>query len=115
MKKSSISLSKILPFIVFVCALFIIVPSAHAGLGDFIEEIVDDIIDAAIKLALSLVGIDTDATCATPQVNKDFCLFCPMFKAIFNASSLLAGAVYRAFGSSLAQILLVFLGVSILL
>ena len=113
MKKSSISLSKILPFVIFVCALFIIVPSAHAGIGDWIEDAVEEVVDWTIRQALKLVGIDTDATCATPQVNKDFCLFCPMFKAIFNASSLLAGAVYRAFGSSLAQILLVFLGVSI--
>lgn len=108
MKRFLIFLRKIFPVAIFICALLAFYPKANAGF-------IDDVADTIVKGALELAGIDTNATCETPQVDKTHCLFCPMFKAIFNACSLMAGISYNMFAEPLATLLLVFLAVSLAL
>ena len=88
--------------IIIGCFVLIMPTIAHAGL----------LMDI-LEFTLNTMGIDTNISCSTPYVDKSFCLFCPMFKAIFNAGSLMAGRAYNVFSSSLAEVLLVFLGVSL--
>lgn len=108
MKRFLMFLRKIFPVAIFICALFAFSLKANAG---FIANAGD----AVLRGALELAGIDTNATCETPQVDKTHCLFCPMFKAIFNACSLMAGVSYNMFADPLATLLLVFLAVSLAL
>lgn len=92
---------------IFIGCLFLLVPSiAHAG---WLEDLAMEL----FELALNAMGIDTDVSCSTPHVDKSFCLFCPMFKAVFNAGSIMAGRAYNVFSSDLAEVLLIFLGVSL--
>ncbi|MBQ8750918.1 MAG: hypothetical protein IJZ30_04715 [Alphaproteobacteria bacterium] len=74
-----------------------------------------DLVDWVKGNVLEALGIDTNVNCAVPQMEKSFCLFCPMFKIIFNAGSLMAHKSYTTFGEDLAQLLLIFLGVSLAL
>ena len=91
---------------------------AHAGwLGDLWE----DIKQAAKEIAARLLGIDISDNCTVPSfvtgsVDTNVnCLFCGMFKAIFNAGSLVAGKAYTSFSEDLGKLLLIFLAVSLAL
>ena len=71
--------------------------------------------DAAGAMLARRLGIDTEDNCSTPTVDKIDCMFCDMFKVLFNAGSTVAAKSYDAFHSELGQLVLVFLAVSLAL
>jgi len=113
--KSNISyLKKYLPFIVGI--LILCTPDiAKAGLWGWVESIVDAVVNAATDAMLNFLGIDTEDRCSLPLTEKATCLFCPMFKVIFNAGSKMAAISYSKFSGALADLVLVYLAVCLAL
>ena len=102
--------------IIIICAIIFTPNTAEAWWScGWCESLVEWVVEEATEMVLKVLGIDTDTKCEPPQMQKSFCLFCPMFKVIFNAGSLMAQKSYNAFGVELAKLLLVFLGVSLAL
>ncbi len=97
-------------FVLLVICVFAL--PAHASWWDSLK---DAALNAAGKAAAALLGIDTEDNCTPPSMDSTSCLFCPMFKIIFNACSLVAAKSYQAFSSDLGQLVLVFLSVSLAL
>ncbi len=100
------NITKCLPFVVGVIVLCS-ATNALAGIGDAIA-------DAAGKLAAGMLGIDTTDNCVPPQSHTS-CLFCPMFKILYNAGNAVAAKAYTAFHSDLGKIICLFLCVSLAL
>ena len=103
-----------LPFVIGMMCLFV-TKDAYAWSCDWCKGLVDGIVQLATDVALGALGIDNDVNCDVPQPDTSFCMFCPLFKLIFNAASLMAYQSYSAFGQSLAQVVLTFLAVSLAL
>lgn len=99
------------PLFIFLIICLAAVP-AHASWWSAFK---DAALDAAGRAAAAILGIDTEDNCTPPTMDSTTCLFCPMFKIIFNASSLVAAKSYQAFSSELGQLILVFLSVSLAL
>ena len=95
--------------IIIICLVIFTPNTANAWSCGWCESLVKWVVEKATEAVLNVLGIDTNINCSTPQMEKSFCLFCPMFKIIFNAGSLMAQKSYNAFGGELAQLLLVFL------
>lgn len=55
------------------------------------------------------------AGCDVPNTNSTNCLFCSMFKVLFNAGSYVADKAYSVFSAHLGHLIIIFLGVSIAL
>ena len=94
--------------------LFICLAALPAQAGWW-QAFKDAALDAAGRAAAAILGIDTEDNCTPPSMDSSFCLFCPMFKTIFNASSLVAAKSYQAFSSDLGKLILYFLAVSLAL
>ncbi len=62
----------------------------------------------------TLYDLATDS-CPPPSTTTNHCVFCGMFKIIFNASSIIAEKSYTTFSSSLGSLVAIFLTVSIAL
>lgn len=113
MKKTLQSFSKYLPVIVLVLLVFAPI-SAHAGIFDFVDRIVDNVVQAAANAVLKKLGIDTELNCSEPRPHQ-ICLFCDMFKVLFNAGSKVAETAYSIFSTDLGRLIIVFLAVSLAL
>ena len=100
-----------LPVLLLPMMLLAAKPAQASLMGDFISWGADA---AGAALAKTL-GIDTEDNCSTPTVDKIDCMFCDMFKVLFNAGSTVAAKSYDAFHSELGQLVLVFLAVSLAL
>ena len=100
-----------LPVLLLPMMLLAAKPAQASLIGDFISWGADA---AGAALAKTL-GIDTEDNCSTPTVDKIDCMFCDMFKVLFNAGSTVAAKSYDAFHSELGQLILVFLAVSLAL
>lgn len=100
------SSSKYLPLITFLFVLFS-VTSAFAGFGDWVA-------DKAGAAAAAALGIDTSDNCVPPMEHTS-CMFCGMFKIIYQAGSAVAERAYTAFHSDLGKLIAVFLAVSLAL
>lgn len=100
------NISKYLPIIVGIIVLCF-ATNASAGLGDWL-------VDKAGWLAAKTLGIDTADNCVPPQSHTS-CLFCPMFKILYNAGNAVAAKAYRAFHSDLGKLVCLFLCVSLAL
>lgn len=107
-------LFKYIPILLFLVIVFG-AESAYAGFWDLLEKIKDTAIDAAGLTAAKILGIDTEDNCTPPSLGGSSCLFCPMFRAIYNAGSIVAAKSYDAFSSDLGQLVLIFLTVSLAL
>ena len=111
MRKTLTYILKSLPFLVLLLILAAVSP-AHAG---WWSDLKDAAVDAAGEAAAWALGIDTEDNCVPPTSETTNCLFCPMFKILFNAGSIVAAKSYSAFSSELGQLVLVFLSVSLAL
>lgn len=111
MRKTLTYILKSLPFLVLLLILAAVSP-AHAG---WWSDLKDAAVDAAGEAAAWALGIDTEDNCVPPTSETTSCLFCPMFKILFNAGSIVAAKSYSAFSSELGQLVLVFLSVSLAL
>ncbi len=111
MRKTLTYILKSLPFLVLLLILAAVSP-AHAG---WWSDLKDAAVDAAGEVAAWALGIDTEDNCVPPTSETTNCLFCPMFKILFNAGSIVAAKSYSAFSSELGQLVLVFLSVSLAL
>lgn len=100
------NISKYLPIIVGIIVLCS-ATNASAGIGDWL-------VDKAGLLAAKALGIDTADNCVPPQSHTS-CLFCPMFKILYNAGNAVAAKAYRAFHSDLGKLVCLFLCVSLAL
>lgn len=106
MRKSGKHLFKYLPLIIGVVTLFS-VSTASAGFTDWV-------VDKAGEAAAFALGIDTRDNCTPPQAHNS-CLFCPLFKILYNAGSYVAGKSYSVFSSSIGRVILTFLAVCLAL
>lgn len=129
---------KFLPIFIIVSVLLMPTP-ANAGLLSWAKGVWDDateigksVIDtvksctggvAACKkaakdnakhLAEKALGLTPGKDCPVP-VEDSPCMFCPMFKILYMASSGVAKASYDAFHSDLGKLILIFLAVSLAL
>lgn len=103
-----------LPLIIgFICLFF--PKDTYAWTCDWCQGLVDWVVDKATNAALGILGLDNDVNCDVPATETSFCMFCPLFKLIFNAASLIAQRSYMLFGKDLVQVLLIFLAVSLAL
>lgn len=126
MKKMTLHTSLKILLVLAIFMLLLAPTDAYAfSISTFIKNSVANIkslissgVDA-VKEVASFVGI-VDKDCKVPVVSNvngeitsggSNCLFCPMFEVLFNASSAVAAASYRAFKSDLGKVLLVFLAV----
>lgn len=104
MKDMKINLQIFFPIIIgFVVVCF--ATSACAG-------VVDVVVDAAADVAAFALGIDTTDNCIPPQAHSG-CLFCPLFKVLFNAGNYVADKSYRIFSSDLGKLVIIFTAVSL--
>ena len=92
--------------------------SAHAG---WLSDLWDSAVQYVKEKIAETLGIDISDNCKVPDfvtgessLNAR-CLFCDMFKAIFNAGSVVAGKAYSAFAEELGSLLLIFIAVSLAL
>ena len=108
MRKTLTYILKSLPFLVLLLILAAVSP-APAG---WWSDLKDAAVAAAGEAAAWALGIDTEDNCVPPTSETTNCLFCPMFKILFNAGSNVAAKSYSAFSSDLGQLVLVFLSVS---
>ena len=105
-------------YIFTICFAMFWSKPAYAG---WFGDLVDDIKQKAKEVSASLLGVDISDNCKVPSfVTGDAdtnvnCLFCNMFKAIFNAGSVVAGKAYNSFKGDLGELLLVFIAVSLAL
>lgn len=70
--------------------------------------------DTAKDYAEKALGLTPGKDCPVPVANSP-CMFCPMFKILYMASSGVAKASYDAFHSDLGKLILIFLAVSLAL
>ncbi len=114
--RNIIKYKKGIPLLIGLICLIIPFHAYAWGLTcDFCEGLVDWVINTATDAAAKALGLDREDNCTVPQAENGYCVFCPMFKLIFNASSLMAHKSYALFGDDLAELVLVFLGVSLAL
>ncbi len=97
---------KYLPIMVGVIILCT-ATNVFAGVGDWA-------VDKASLAAAKALGIDTTDNCVPPQSHTS-CLFCPMFKILYNAGNAVASKAYKAFHSDLGKLVCLFLCVSLAL
>ena len=100
-----------LPLFIFLVLCLGTIP-AQAG---WWADLKDTALQGAGWTAAQILGINTEDNCTPPNMNSTNCLFCPLFKIIFNASSLLAAKSYQIFSSDLGKLVMVFLSVSLAL
>ena len=106
-------IKNILPLFVF-CVVVLYSTSAHAFIGAILGAIADAAL-AIVEWTLRELGL-IGGTCAAPKPKAaGECLFCPLFKLLFNAGSMMAGNSYAGFKVGLVNILMVFLAVSLAL
>lgn len=106
MKKEAYKkLSFYLPFMVGAVVLLFSF-DAQAG------KIWDWVVSAAKETIAAKLGIDLEDNCKVPGGHTG-CIFCDMFKILYNAGSHVAGVSYSAFSSSLGELVLTFLAVSL--
>lgn len=106
MRKLKRHLFKYLPLIIGIVTLFS-VSSASAG-------VVDWAVDKASEAAAFALGIDTRDNCTPPQSHNN-CMFCPLFKILYNAGSYIAGRAHATFSSDLGKVIIIFLAVCLAL
>ena len=100
-------------FITTFCLTLMWSTCAHAGLISAAKEAWE-----TVKEVTDLIlGIFFPDNCPVPNFNENNvrCLFCGMFKAIFNSGSVVAGKAYTQFSTDLGHLLLVFVAVSLAL
>lgn len=102
MRKLKKHLFRYLPLIIGIITLFS-VSSASAG-------VVDWAVDKAGEAAAFALGIDTTDNCTPPQAHTD-CMFCPLFKILYNAGSYVAGKAHATFSADIGRVILIFLAV----
>jgi len=100
---------KILPLFVFTI-LFLYSTNAHALVGAIV-----DLAMAAVEAVLEAMGLIGGSCPAPKEKATGECLFCPLFKILFNAGSVMAENSYTMFKDGLVDVLLVFLAVSLAL
>lgn len=84
----------------FLAAIIILMPSsANAGVISWIAK--------------RLMGIDTTDNCPVPPFPHSNCMFCDLFKVIFNAGSYVATKAYSSFHTDLGRLVAIFLCVSL--
>lgn len=106
-------IKNILPIFVF-CVVVLYSTSAHAFIGAVLGAIADAAL-AIVEWTLRELGL-IGGTCDTPTPKASgSCLFCPLFKLLFNAGSMMAGNSYAGFKSGLVAVLMTFLAVSLAL
>lgn len=71
-------------------------------------------VDSAQKVASAALGLTPGKDCPVPVADSP-CMFCPMFKILYMASSGVAKASYDAFHSDLGKLILIFMAVSLAL
>ncbi len=98
-----------------LCILLLILFSATSAHADWLDTIWGKIREGVGKMAAEALGIDTEDNCTPPGAGTANCMFCHMFKILFNAGSAVAEKSYSAFSSDLGQLVIVFLGVSLAL
>ena len=86
------------------------VADAHAG---WWSNMKDRFVNFAKEQVAKQLGIDITDNCVAPGEVDDDCLFCPLFRTIFNAGSYIADKSYTAFSSDLGKLVIVFLAVSL--
>ena len=129
---------KFLPIIIIVSVLIAPAP-ANAGLSDWAEKMWDTAteigkaalntvkectggaaackkaaIESAQNVASSALGLTPGKDCPVPIADSP-CMFCPMFRILYMASSGVAKASYDIFHSDLGKLILIFLAVSLAL
>jgi len=129
---------RLLPLMILISVLIAPVP-ANAGLLDWAKEtwdaatdigsaVIDTVknctggvaackkaaTDNAKELAEKALGLTPGKDCPVPVADSP-CMFCPMFKILYMASSGVAKASYDAFHSDLGKLILIFLAVSLAL
>ena len=70
--------------------------------------------DKMEELALKALDLLIRDNCVLKTVHSE-CVFCGMFKTLFNAAAMVASVSYAAFSGSLGQLILIFLAVSLAL
>lgn len=113
MKKVLQTFYKNLPIIVFILLVFASY-SAYAGVFSMLSNLKDQVVGAAENAVLEALGIDTETNCVEPRPHQT-CLFCDMFKVLFNAGSKIAEASYSIFSESLGKLIITFLAVTLAL
>ena len=110
----------ILPILVILFTIFWSTPCfAWEWLDNAINAAAEAVQDAAETVAAATLGIDTTDNCTVPALisgeDVSSCMFCNMFKVIFNAGSVIAGVAYNTFASDLGKLMVVFMAVSLAL
>ncbi len=82
--------------------------------SDAFASIKEWVVDKAGEVAAFAMGIDTTDNCVPPQGYSN-CLFCPLFKVLYNAGSYVAGKSYVVFSSGLGQLVITFFAVTLAL
>jgi len=100
---------KLLTFLPLIIGLVITCSAVNAR-----ADAVDWIVDKASEAAAIAMGIDTTDNCVPPQAHSS-CLFCPLFKVLFNAGNYVAQKAYNTFSTDLGKLIAVFLAVSLAL
>lgn len=103
-----------MPLIIGAC-VFLYCSDAEAWTCDWCRKLKEWVVDAATQAVQDHLGIDISIECDPPTPDAGSCMFCPMFKIIFNAGSIMAHKSYSLFHSDLAQLVLIFTGVSLAL
>lgn len=104
MSNMKIKLQKFLPLVIGFVVLTL-ATNVYAGTKDWI-------VDKASEMAAMAMGIDTTDNCIPPQAHSS-CMFCPLFKVLFNAGNYVAKTSYSAFSSDLGKLVAIFLAVSL--
>lgn len=100
---------KLMTFLPLIVGLVIMCSAFNAKAGT-----VDWVVDKAAETAAIAMGIDTTDNCIPPQAHSS-CLFCPLFKILFNAGNYVAQKAYDTFSTDLGKLIVVFLAVSLAL
>ncbi len=100
------NLFRYLPLIIGMIALFS-ATVAFAG-------VVDWAVDKAGEAAAFALGIDTRDNCTPPQSHNS-CMFCPLFKVLYNAGSFVAGKAHAFFAADIGRVIIIFLAVCLAL
>ena len=75
---------------------------------------VDWAVDKAGEAAAFALGIDTRDNCTPPQSHNS-CMFCPLFKVLYNAGSFVAGKAHAFFAADIGRVIIIFLAVCLAL
>ncbi len=106
MRKSEKNLFSYLPLIVGIVVLF----AATSAFAD----VVDWAVDKAGQAAAYALGIDSRDNCVPPQAHSS-CMFCPLFKVLYNAGSYVAGKAHAVFATDIGRVIIIFLAVCLAL